>query len=216
MYYRLGKSSLVSALFRILEASTGSIVIDGIDISKIGLSTLRSNITMIPQEPVVFSGSLRNSIDFFEEYSDDEIWSALEKVHLKQFVDGLKLKLQEPLPEAGSSLSQGQKSLLSMARSILTKCKIVVLDELNIDMESDKIIQQTIRSDFANATIIIIAHRLESIIDCDRIMVLDCGEIKELDSPKNLLQNEHSYFKKLVGDTGAQHAAFLTQKVLQQ
>jgi len=208
-----GKSSLVSSLFRLIEASEGSIEIDNVDIATVGLHKLRSNLTIIPQEPFTVSGSLRKSLDFFDEHSDAEIWSALEKVNLKSFVESLKQKLEEPLAEGGSNISIGQQSLLSMARSILRNSKIVVLDELNIDMECDKIIQQSIRNDFKSSTVLIIAHRLESIIDCTRILVLDSGQVVEFDTPLALLQNEHSYFKKLVDDTGAKHANYLMQKV---
>ncbi|XP_012623794.1 ATP-binding cassette sub-family C member 2 [Microcebus murinus] len=184
-----GKSSLTNCLFRILEAAGGQIIIDGVDIASIGLHDLRGKLTIIPQDPILFSGSLRMNLDPFNNYSDEEIWKALELAHLKSFVAGLQLGLSHEVTEAGGNLSIGQRQLLCLGRALLRKSKILVLDEATaaVDLETDQLIQTTIQNAFAHCTVITIAHRLHTIMDSDKIMVLDNGKIVEYGSPEELL-----------------------------
>lgn len=199
-----GKSSLTLALFRIIEAAGGKIVIDGVDISEIGLHSLRSRLTIIPQDPVLFSGSLRMNIDPFNSYPDDSIWMSLEQSHLKTFVKGLTDGLEFKVTEGGENLSVGQRQLVCLARALLRKTKVLILDEATaqIDIETDELIQKTIRSQFDDCTILTIAHRLNTIMDSDRIIVLDQGIIAEFDSPSNLLANTNSIFYGMAKNSG--------------
>ncbi|XP_074513337.1 multidrug resistance-associated protein 1 [Sebastes fasciatus] len=192
-----GKSSLTLALFRIIEASEGHIFIDGVDIAQLGLHELRSRITIIPQDPVLFSGSLRMNLDPFDSYSDEEIWRALEYSHLKSFVSGLPNKLSHECSEGGENLSVGQRQLLCLARALLRKTKVLVLDEATaaVDMETDNLIQSTIRSQFEDSTVLTIAHRLNTIMDYNRVLVLDKGEMTEFDSPSNLIAQRGAFYK---------------------
>lgn len=192
-----GKSSLTLGLFRIIEAAEGHIFIDGLDISKLGLHELRSRITIIPQDPVLFSGSLRMNLDPFDNYSDEEVWRALEYSHLKSFVSGLPDKLSHECSEGGENLSVGQRQLLCLARALLRKTKILVLDEATaaVDMETDNLIQSTIRSQFEDCTVLTIAHRLNTIMDYTRVLVLDKGELAEFDSPSNLIAQRGAFYK---------------------
>ncbi|XP_008589254.1 PREDICTED: canalicular multispecific organic anion transporter 1-like, partial [Galeopterus variegatus] len=191
-----GKSSLTNCLFRILEAAGGQITIDGVDIASIGLHDLRGKLTIIPQDPILFSGSLRMNLDPFSSYSDEEIWKALELAHLKSFVAGLQLGLSHDVTEAGGNLSIGQRQLLCLGRALLRKSKILVLDEATaaVDLETDRLIQATIRNEFSHCTVITIAHRLHTIMDSDKIMVLDNGKIVEYGSPEELLQNRGPFY----------------------
>uniref|UniRef100_H0VI28 ATP binding cassette subfamily C member 2 n=1 Tax=Cavia porcellus TaxID=10141 RepID=H0VI28_CAVPO len=191
-----GKSSLTNCLFRILESAGGQIIIDGVDIASIGLHDLREKLTIIPQDPVLFSGSLRMNLDPFNKYSDEEIWKALELAHLKSFVAGLQLGLSHEVTEAGENLSIGQRQLLCLGRALLRKSKILVLDEATaaVDLETDQLIQQTIRSEFSHCTVITIAHRLHTIMDSDKIMVLDNGNIVEYGSPEELLEKSGPFY----------------------
>ncbi|XP_042765225.1 ATP-binding cassette sub-family C member 2 [Panthera leo] len=186
-----GKSSLTNALFRILEAAGGQIIIDGVDIASIGLHDLREKLTIIPQDPILFSGSLRMNLDPFNNHSDEEIWKALELAHLKSFVAGLQLGLSHKVTEAGDNLSIGQRQLLCLARALLRKSKILIMDEATaaVDIETDHLIQTTIQKEFSHCTTITIAHRLHTIMDSDKIMVLDNGKIVEYGTPNELLKN---------------------------
>lgn len=199
-----GKSSLTLALFRIIEAADGKIIIDDINIAEIGLHSLRSRLTIIPQDPVLFSGSLRMNIDPFTTYTDDEIWIALEHAHLKSFVKGLTEGLDYTIAESGENLSVGQRQLVCLARALLRKTKVLILDEATaaIDIETDELIQKTIRTQFRDCTILTIAHRLNTIMDSDRVLVLDKGQIAEFDSPKALLDNKDSIFCGMARDAG--------------
>ncbi|XP_045932397.1 multidrug resistance-associated protein 1 isoform X2 [Micropterus dolomieu] len=192
-----GKSSLTLGLFRIIEAAEGHIFIDGVDIAKLGLHELRSRITIIPQDPVLFSGTLRMNLDPFDRYSDEEIWRALEYSHLKNFVSGLPNKLSHECSEGGENLSVGQRQLLCLARALLRKTKILVLDEATaaVDMETDNLIQSTIRSQFEDCTVLTIAHRLNTIMDYTRVLVLDKGEMAEFDAPSNLIAQRGAFYK---------------------
>lgn len=198
-----GKSSLTLGLFRINEAASGEIIIDGCNIAKIGLHDLRFKITIIPQDPVLFSGSLRMNLDPFEKYSDEEIWTSLELAHLKNFVTGLPDKLNHECAEGGENLSIGQRQLVCLARALLRKTKILVLDEATaaVDLETDGLIQSTIRKEFEDCTVITIAHRLNTIMDYTRVMVLDKGQIVEYESPSNLLQKK-GVFYNMAKDSG--------------
>ncbi|XP_076363250.1 multidrug resistance-associated protein 1-like isoform X2 [Tachypleus tridentatus] len=199
-----GKSSLTLSLFRIIEAAGGCITIDGIDISKIGLYDLRSKLTIIPQDPVLFTGTLRMNLDPFSQYDDDAIWRALELAHLKSFVSGLDSCLDHEVSEGGENISAGQRQLVCLARAVLRKSKILVLDEATaaVDLETDDLIQATIRKEFSNCTVLTIAHRLNTVMDYNRIMVLDKGKVVEYDSPNNLLKDEKSIFHSMAKDAG--------------
>lgn len=199
-----GKSSLTLALFRIIEPAIGRIIIDNVDIGTIGLHDLRSKLTIIPQEPVLFSGDLRMNLDPFDEYADDAVWEALEHAHLKTFVAGLPKGLQHECTEGGENLSVGQRQLVCLARALLRKTKILILDEATaaVDLETDDLIQKTIRTEFKDATVLTIAHRLNTIMDYTRVMVLDQGNIKEFESPDNLLKDELSIFYGMAKDAG--------------
>uniref|UniRef100_A0A8C7LGF4 Canalicular multispecific organic anion transporter 2-like n=1 Tax=Oncorhynchus kisutch TaxID=8019 RepID=A0A8C7LGF4_ONCKI len=184
-----GKSSMTLCLFRLLEAAGGEITIDGVKISEIGLHDLRSKLTIIPQEPVLFSGSLRMNLDPFERYSDGEVWKALELSHLNKFVSNQPAKLELECSEGGENLSVGQRQLVCLARALLRKTRILILDEATaaIDLETDDLIQSTIRTQFEDCTVFTIAHRLNTIMDYTRVLVLDKGQIAEFDTPTNLL-----------------------------
>lgn len=199
-----GKSSLTLSLFRIIEAVKGSIEIDKQNISKIGLHDLRSKITIIPQDPVLFSGTLRMNLDPFEWYSDSKLWEALDHAHLKSFVSSLDAGLDYDVVEGGENLSVGQRQLVCLARALLRKTKILVLDEATaaVDLETDSLIQTTIRKEFANSSVLTIAHRLNTVMDYDRIMVLDKGEVAEFDAPTVLLKNKKSIFYGMAKDAG--------------
>ncbi|XP_067162181.1 multidrug resistance-associated protein 1 isoform X3 [Apteryx mantelli] len=198
-----GKSSLTLGLFRINEAAEGEIVIDGINIAKIGLHDLRFRITIIPQDPVLFSGSLRMNLDPFDQHSDEDIWRSLELAHLKNFVSSLPDKLNHECAEGGENLSVGQRQLVCLARALLRKSKILVLDEATaaVDLETDNLIQSTIKSQFEECTVLTIAHRLNTIMDYTRVLVLDRGEVVECGSPDNLLQKK-GIFYSMAKDSG--------------
>uniref|UniRef100_A0A4X2LV23 ATP binding cassette subfamily C member 3 n=1 Tax=Vombatus ursinus TaxID=29139 RepID=A0A4X2LV23_VOMUR len=184
-----GKSSMTLCLFRILEAAQGEILIDGVNIASIGLHDLRSMLTIIPQDPVLFSGTLRMNLDPFGKYSDEEMWQALELSSLHKFVGSQPQGLDFECSEGGENLSVGQRQLVCLARALLRKSRILVLDEATaaIDLETDGLIQATIRSQFEGCTVLTIAHRLNTIMDYTRVLVLDKGTIAEFDSPTNLI-----------------------------
>ncbi|KAI1287112.1 ATP-binding cassette sub-family C member 3 [Halotydeus destructor] len=204
-----GKSSLTVALFRIVEPANGTIVIDGVDVTRIGLHSLRSGLTIIPQDPVLFTGSLRLNLDPFSVHDDSELWTALKLAHLQQFVDSLSNGLEFEISEGGENLSVGQRQLVCLARALLRKSKILILDEATaaVDLETDDLIQKTIREQFADCTILTIAHRLNTILDYDRVLVMDKGTISEYDTPKILLDNTASIFHSMAKDAGLVAAA---------
>uniref|UniRef100_A0A1I7V336 ABC transmembrane type-1 domain-containing protein n=1 Tax=Caenorhabditis tropicalis TaxID=1561998 RepID=A0A1I7V336_9PELO len=201
-----GKSSFALALFRMVEAVDGKIVIDGVEASLIGLHDLRSNITIIPQDPVLFSGTLRFNLDPFSTYSDGDLWKALELAHLKTFASALPDGLLYKISEAGENLSVGQRQLVALARALLRHTRVLVLDEATaaVDVATDALIQETIRTEFRECTVFTIAHRLNTIMDYDRIMVLDKGSILEFDSPDALMADKNSAFAKMVADAAEQ------------
>ncbi|KAE8555903.1 hypothetical protein EYB25_000601 [Talaromyces marneffei] len=226
-----GKSSLTLALFRFLEASQGSIHIDGLDISKIKLHSLRSRLAIIPQDPVLFSGTVRSNLDAFDEHSDSELRDSLVRVHL---VTESELStphnepsasnaesetvttpsdnqntnpftsLNSPVSEGGLNLSQGQRQLLCLARAIVSRPKIVVLDEATsaVDMATDALIQRSIREEFGDSTLLVIAHRLSTISDFDKILVMGDGRVAEFGTPKELMQLNNGIFRGMVGESG--------------
>uniref|UniRef100_A0A7N2LRG5 ABC-type xenobiotic transporter n=1 Tax=Quercus lobata TaxID=97700 RepID=A0A7N2LRG5_QUELO len=211
-----GKSSILNALFRIVELERGRILIDDYDIAKFGLRDLRKVLGIIPQSPVLFSGSVRFNLDPFNEHNDADLWEALERAHLKDVIRRNSFGLVAEVSEAGENFSVGQRQLLSLARALLRRSKILVLDEATaaVDVRTDSLIQKTIREEFKSRTMLIIAHRLNTIIDCDRIILLDAGQVLEYDTPEELLSNEGSAFSKMVQSTGAANAQYLRSLVL--
>ncbi|XP_075847190.1 ATP-binding cassette sub-family C member 3 isoform X2 [Microtus pennsylvanicus] len=184
-----GKSSMTLCLFRILEAAEGEICIDGLNVAHIGLHDLRSQLTIIPQDPILFSGTLRMNLDPFGRYSEEDIWRALELSHLHAFVSSQPAGLDFQCSEGGDNLSVGQRQLVCLARALLRKSRVLVLDEATaaIDLETDDLIQGTIRTQFEDCTVLTIAHRLNTIMDYNRVLVLDKGVVAEFDSPTNLI-----------------------------
>ena len=199
-----GKSSLTLSLFRIIEAAHGKIVIDNTDISEIGLHKLRSCLTIIPQDPVLFGGTLRFNLDPCNQHSDAEIWNALDQSHLREHLKNVNNGLDHIISEGGENFSVGQRQLICLARAILRKTKVLILDEATaaVDLETDKLVQETIRSKFNDCTVLTIAHRINTIMNYDKIAVFDMGRLVEMDSPKNLLNRQDSIFKSLVTDAG--------------
>ncbi|XP_016117939.1 ATP-binding cassette sub-family C member 5 [Sinocyclocheilus grahami] len=195
-YLSSGKSSLGVVLYRLVEPCGGSIKIDGVNICDIGLADLRSKLSIIPQEPVLFSGTVRSNLDPFNLYSEEQIWDALERTHMKECVSQLPLKLESEVVENGENFSVGERQLLCVARVLLRQCKILILDEATaaMDTETDCLIQETIRNAFQDCTTLTIAHRLHTVLSCDRIMVLNQGQVVEFDEPSKLLANENSRF----------------------
>ena len=199
-----GKSSLVLALFRIIEPADGCIKIDEHNIYHMGLQPLRSKLTIIPQDPVLFSGTLRFNLDPFNQHSDKDVWMALKLSHLDSFVSTLPQGLHYAIAEGGSNLSVGQKQLVCLARALLRKTKILIMDEATaaVDLETDDLIQNTIRSEFTDCTVLTIAHRLNTIMDNNRVMVMDKGKIVEFDAPAKLLEHEETIFYGMAKEAG--------------
>ncbi|RKP19799.1 P-loop containing nucleoside triphosphate hydrolase protein, partial [Rozella allomycis CSF55] len=194
-----GKSTLLISLLRIVEAAEGKIYIDGLDISTIGLKDLRSKIAIIPQEPVLFVGSVRENVDPFYSCTDDEIWKAVDAVHLGDFIRNMEGKLDALVIENGKNFSVGQRQLFCIARAILSKTQILVLDEATaaIDVQTDQLIQNTIKENFGNLTVLTIAHRLNTIMESDKILVMDAGVALEFAPPLCLLDRPNSSFADL-------------------
>ncbi|KAI4565329.1 hypothetical protein MJT46_009672 [Ovis ammon polii x Ovis aries] len=211
-----GKSSFIAALFRLSEPE-GRIWIDKILITEIGLHDLRKKMSIIPQDPIVFTGTMRENLDPFNKHTDEELWNVLEEVQLKEVIEELPDKMDTELVEFGSNLSVGQKQLVCLARAILRKNQILIIDEAtaHVDPSTDELIQKKIREKFAQCTVLTIAHRLSTIIDSDRIMVFDSGRLEEYDEPYVLLQNRDSLFYKMVQQLGKVKAAALTETAKQ-
>ncbi|XP_012257506.2 ATP-binding cassette sub-family C member 4-like isoform X1 [Athalia rosae] len=196
-----GKSSLISALFCLAgDGLEGEISVDRIDTKSIGLHELRPKISIIPQEPILFSASLRFNLDPFEQYTDAELWDSLREVELGDCVPSLEFKVAG----GGANFSVGQRQLICLARAILRNNRVLVLDEAtaNVDRNTDALIQNTIRRKFADCTVLTIAHRLNTIMDSDRVLVMSGGKIMEFGHPYLLLKNHGSYFHEMVQQTG--------------
>eukprot|EP00158_Paraphelidium_tribonemae_P007083 Partr_v1_DN28105_c1_g1_i1_m55327 putative ATP-binding cassette, sub-family C (CFTR MRP), member len=199
-----GKSSLMLAIFRLIEPASGTILIDGTDICKIGLRDLRSHVTIIPQDPVLFAGSVRSNLDPTGEHADADLWAALDSAELTEKVQSLEGKLDGEIIQGGENFSVGQRQLICLARAIVRQSKVLVLDEATaaIDVETDFIIQKTIRKEFQHCTVLTIAHRINTVMDSDKIIVMDAGVIAECDFPATLLANRNSMFFSLAKEAG--------------
>ncbi|XP_039253748.2 ATP-binding cassette sub-family C member 5-like [Styela clava] len=198
-----GKSSLGVVLFRLVELCGGSIEIDGVNIAELSLSQLRSKIAIIPQEPVLFTGTVKYNVDPFDQYSEEEIWLALERTHLKETILSLPMKLEAPVSENGGNFSVGERQLMCLTRALLRRNKVLILDEAtaSIDARTDRLVQDTVNEYFSDCTLITIAHRLHTVMTCDRIMVLDQGTVEEFDTPDVLSKNPDSALSKLLSST---------------
>eukprot|EP01128_Nolandella_sp_AFSM9_P006332 TRINITY_DN3225_c5_g1_i1.p1 TRINITY_DN3225_c5_g1~~TRINITY_DN3225_c5_g1_i1.p1 ORF type:complete len:1698 (-),score=443.16 TRINITY_DN3225_c5_g1_i1:254-4717(-) len=200
-----GKSTLMLALFRIVEPSAGKVIIDGIDIGTMGLDDLRERLAIIPQDPTLFTGTIRSNLDPFEKYSDAELWRSLEAVSLQEQVKDMEGSLDSEVAEFGENLSVGTRQLMCLARALLRQSNILVMDEAtaSVDFETDSLIQETIKTAFKDVTVLTIAHRINTIMDSDRVIVMDKGEVIEFDSPANLLKKKTSLFYSLANQGGA-------------
>lgn len=202
-----GKSSLMVALFRVVEAELqggdhqgGAIRVDGLDISRVKLPTLRSRLGIIPQEPVLFQDTVRYNLDPHGDHTDAQLWAALEKCRLKAMVEGTPSKLEHMVSEGGENFSVGQRQLMCMTRVLLRTPKVLVLDEAtaSVDQETDELLQTMIRFAFKDCTVLTIAHRINTILDSTKIMVLDNGKLAEYDTPGVLMEDPQSLFSQLV------------------
>ncbi|XP_040468097.1 ATP-binding cassette sub-family C member 10 isoform X2 [Falco naumanni] len=194
-----GKSTLFLALFRMLELKSGRILLDGVDSKLVGLEELRSRLAIIPQDPFLFSGSIRENLDPQGKRTDAELHEVLEQCHLRDAVTQMG-GLDSELGERGKSLSVGQRQLVCLARALLTQAKVLCIDEAtaSVDQKTDQLLQQTIRQRFADKTVLTIAHRLNTILDSDRVLVMQAGRVAELDSPTHLSQKDGSLFQCLL------------------
>lgn len=194
-----GKSTLIQVFFRLVEPAGGKIVIDSIDISRLGLRDLRSRFGIIPQEPVLFQGTVRSNIDPLGLYSDHQIWKSLERCQLKEVVSEKPGQLDAPVAYSGDNWSVGQRQLLCLGRVMLKNSRILFMDEAtaSVDSQTDAVIQKVIHEDFSDCTVVTIAHRIPTVIDCDRVLVIDNGRVKEFEAPAKLLERP-SLFGSLV------------------
>eukprot|EP01129_Flabellula_baltica_P009720 TRINITY_DN4019_c0_g1_i1.p1 TRINITY_DN4019_c0_g1~~TRINITY_DN4019_c0_g1_i1.p1 ORF type:complete len:1462 (+),score=305.81 TRINITY_DN4019_c0_g1_i1:37-4422(+) len=198
-----GKSSLMSALFRMIEPASGTIYIDDVDITDIDLLDLRSRIAIIPQDPTLFTGTIRSNLDPFDQYAEHQLWDCIESVGLTEQISNMEGQLDSPVTEYGENLSVGTRQLMCLARALLRHPKVLILDEAtaSVDFETDSLIQQTIREKFVNTTVLTIAHRINTILDSDRILVMEQGEVAEFDTPDNLLKDKNGFFTNLVNQS---------------
>ncbi|KAF9961946.1 Multidrug resistance-associated protein 1 [Mortierella alpina] len=186
------------------EEDGGRIEIDGVDISTMGLQQLRQHLSIIPQDPTLFAGTVRDNLDPFQELDDAELWQALERSHMKSYISMLPGGLHFEVSQNGENFSVGQRSLICLARALLRKTKILVMDEATaaVDVETDELIQKTIRAEFNDRTILTIAHRIKTVMDSDKILVLERGRVQEFDTPKRLLESKESLFYRLAHQAG--------------
>ena len=191
-----GKSTICLALCRIVEAHEGTIFIDGVDISTVGLADLRERITIIPQDPTLFEGTLKFNLDPEGSLSDSELLRMAHKASLDDLIERDEKGLEQKIEDGGKNLSSGEKQLICILRAILRKNKIVLMDEAtaNIDIKTEQIIQKLIHEEFVDSTVLTIAHRLNTIINSDRVLVLSKGEVEEYDDPQTLLDDTDSMF----------------------
>ncbi|XP_031394506.1 putative ABC transporter C family member 15 [Punica granatum] len=205
-----GKSTLIQALFRIIEPRQGSIVIDGVDICKIGLHDLRSRLSIIPQDPTMFEGTVRGNLDPLQQYSDHDVWESLDKCQLGDLVRAKEEKLDSTVVESGENWSVGQRQLFCLGRALLKKSSILVLDEAtaSVDSATDGVIQKIISQEFKDRTVVTIAHRIHTVIDSNLVLVLSDGRVAEFDSPSKLLEREDSFFSKLIKEYSMRSKSF--------
>ncbi|XP_020149568.1 ABC transporter C family member 10 [Aegilops tauschii subsp. strangulata] len=197
-----GKTTLIGALFRLVEPAEGKIIIDSMDISTIGLHDLRSRLGIIPQDPTLFQGTVRYNLDPLGQFSDQQIWEVLEKCQLLEAVQEKKQGLDSLVAEDGSNWSMGQRQLFCLGRTLLKRCRILVLDEAtaSIDNTTDAVLQKTIRTEFKHCTVITVAHRIPTVMDCDMVLAMSDGKVAEYDKPSKLMETEGSLFRELVNE----------------
>lgn len=203
-----GKSSVLALLFRLFEPESGSTIeVDGVDITSVKLSNLRDALAIVPQDPVLFNGTVRSNLDPWGRFDDAALWAVLDQVTLRATVTSMPAQLDESTGRAGDRLSHGQRQLMCIARALLKPSKILLCDEAtsSVDGATDAMIQQLIRDAFRNRTVLTIAHRLHTILDSDRVLVLEAGEVAEFDTPAELLQREEGLFKNMLETTSAGH-----------
>uniref|UniRef100_A0A1B6LUM9 Multidrug resistance-associated protein 5-like n=1 Tax=Graphocephala atropunctata TaxID=36148 RepID=A0A1B6LUM9_9HEMI len=195
-----GKSSLTTALFRLVELSAGTVEIDQLNISSLDLGHLRTQLTIIPQDPMLFSGTIRTNLDPFGQYGDERLWEVLEKTQMKEKVQSAVQKLDSRVGYGGDNLSVGERQLLCLARALLRKTKILVLDEATaaVDPDTEAALHNVIKGEFRDCTVLTIAHRISSVLDCDRVLVMENGSVAELDKPAKLLELPQSKFSQLI------------------
>ncbi|XP_051219332.1 putative ABC transporter C family member 15 isoform X2 [Lolium perenne] len=205
-----GKSTLIQALFRIVESSVGTIEIDNVDLSKIGLHDLRGRLSIIPQDPTMFEGTVRGNLDPLNEYSDQHIWETLDKCQLGDIVRQSPKKLDSTVVENGENWSVGQRQLFCLGRVLLKRSNVLVLDEAtaSVDSSTDAIIQQTLREEFGDCTVLTVAHRIHTVIDSDLILVFSEGRIIEYDTPSRLLEDKNSEFSRLIKEYSRRSKGF--------
>ncbi|XP_044956194.1 ABC transporter C family member 10-like [Hordeum vulgare subsp. vulgare] len=197
-----GKTTLIGALFRLVEPAEGKIIIDSVDISTIGLHDLRSRLGIIPQDPTLFQGTVRYNLDPLGQFSDQQIWEVLDKCQLLEAVQEKKQGLDSLVAEDGSNWSMGQRQLFCLGRTLLKRCQILVLDEAtaSIDNSTDAVLQKTIRTEFKHCTVITVAHRIPTVMDCDMVLAMSDGKVVEYDKPAKLMETEGSLFRELVNE----------------
>ncbi|XP_021764950.1 ABC transporter C family member 10-like [Chenopodium quinoa] len=195
-----GKTTLIGALFRLVEPVAGKIVVDGMDICSIGLHDLRSHFGIIPQDPTLFNGTVRFNLDPLCQHNDEELWEVLGKCQLKEVVQDKEQGLDSAVVEDGSNWSMGQRQLFCLGRALLRRSRVLVLDEAtaSIDNATDTILQRTIRTEFADCTVITVAHRIPTVMDCTKVLAISDGKLVEYDDPIKLMKKEDSLFAQLV------------------
>lgn len=205
-------SALVQALFRLTQ-SDGKICVDGVDINEIGLHDLRKRISYLPQEAVLFSGSVRFNLDPFNERTDDELWHALDQTEMRTVVSALPIGLNSKVLYGGSNFNADQRQLLSLTRAILQRNQIIILDEANVNLETHNLIEKIVRRKFSNCTVITIAHRLSTVMAKDMVLVLDEGRIMEFGRPTELMKKPNGVFKRLFDQHGQSKVRTKAKKV---